>query len=193
MPPTARPGFHVFLFNDLGTHSLPEVVDSRVGSLGVETSAPRSDPEDPSDPAASVPPFVCGASPVASGIYDEGCFGCVGIGRISRIASETGLRGSATSQDLCSTASGGSCVPRSLNKERTDRKPPSEASLPAEQIREHRRNRCPKSALGPAVFRVWKTIPDTPQRVRVWLARSDRNRDKPCDESHLHCSPNRVI
>ena len=26
------------------------------------------------------PPFVCGASPVASGIYDEGVFGCFGIG-----------------------------------------------------------------------------------------------------------------
>ena len=46
------------------------------------------------------PPFVCGASPVASGIYDEGCFGCVGIGRISQIASEIPDRGSATSRDL---------------------------------------------------------------------------------------------
>ena len=41
--------------------------------------------------------------------------------------------------------------PRSLNKK--DERPdvPSEASLPAEQIREHRRNRCSKSASGLAV------------------------------------------
>ena len=42
---------------------------------------------------------------------------------------------------FCATASGSSYVPRSLNKERRDRKPPSEVSMPSGQIREHRRNR----------------------------------------------------
>src|SRR6476661_3738180 len=41
-----------------------------------------------------------GPAPLGAGIYDEGVFGCVGIGRISRIASETPERGSATSRDL---------------------------------------------------------------------------------------------
>jgi len=63
-------------------------------------SLARSDPENPSDPAASVPPFVCGAGQLRAGIYDEGCFGCVGIGRISRIVSENPERASATSRDL---------------------------------------------------------------------------------------------
>src|SRR6476469_7631129 len=57
-----------------------------LGSLGAEMSPARSDPEDPSDPAASVPPFVCGAGALRAGIYDEGCFGCVGIWRVRRIA-----------------------------------------------------------------------------------------------------------
>jgi len=52
---------------------------------------------------------------------------------------------------FCATASGSSCVPRSLNKERRDRKPPSAASMLPGQIREHRRNPCSKSALGLAV------------------------------------------
>jgi len=36
-----------------------------------------------------LPLFVCGAGPLRAGIYDEGVFGCFGIGRISQIASRT--------------------------------------------------------------------------------------------------------
>ena len=43
-------------------------------------------------------PLVCGAGPLGAGIYDDGVFGCFGIERISRIASETPERGSATSR-----------------------------------------------------------------------------------------------
>ena len=77
----------------------PQVVHSRVGSLGVENSAPRSDPADPCDPAAIRSPFVCGAGSLTAGIYDEGVFGCFGIGRISRIVSGTRQDASATSRD----------------------------------------------------------------------------------------------
>jgi len=61
-------------------------------------------------------PFVCGAGPVASGIYDEGCFGCVGIGRISRIASETPERGSATSRDLVVNRLGTHWLPEAVEQ-----------------------------------------------------------------------------
>ena len=144
-------GLSRFLFNDLGTHSLPEVVHSRVGSLGVENSAPRSDPADPCDPAASVPPSSVGLARSGLASTTTGCSDASGssgsAGSLPKhpnvVAQRAGNR--------CSTASGSSCVPRSLNNEKRDRKPPSEASMLSEQIREHRRHQCSKSALGLAV------------------------------------------
>src|SRR6478609_5870988 len=49
-----------FLFNDLGKRMRLEVVPSRLGSWRAEMSLARSDPEDPRDPAASVPPRLWG-------------------------------------------------------------------------------------------------------------------------------------
>ena len=43
------------------------------------------------------PPFVCEAGLLRARIYDEGVFGCFGIGRISRIAPGPFEHGRATS------------------------------------------------------------------------------------------------
>ena len=99
-PPTARRVSHLSLFNDLGTQSLSRsfISQSWLVASGNVTGEERSGGSEGSCCIRS--PFVCGAGPLRAGIYDEGCFGCVGIGRISRIASEIPDRGSATSRDL---------------------------------------------------------------------------------------------
>src|SRR6476661_412784 len=50
----------------------PEVVHFSVPARGERRPHGRGAiPKDPSDPAASVPPFVCAAGPLGAGIYDE--------------------------------------------------------------------------------------------------------------------------
>jgi len=67
------------------------------------------------------PLFVCGAGFLRAGINDEGVFGCVGIGRISRIASEVPNRGSATSRDLLFNGHGKRLRPEAVHQEQHER------------------------------------------------------------------------
>jgi hypothetical protein len=79
---------------------------SQTRSLREEVSWPPSDPEHPSHPDASASPFACEAGLLRARIYDEGVFGCFGIGRISRIAPGPFEHGRATSRVLGWTPSG---------------------------------------------------------------------------------------
>jgi len=60
------------LFNGLGTQALPEVFISqfRLVASGDVNDEERSGGSELSD--VSVPPFVCGAGPLGSGIYAKG-------------------------------------------------------------------------------------------------------------------------
>ena len=143
------------------------------GSLRAETSGPSSYPEDPSHPMHPNP-FVSAAGPLGAGIYDGRGFGCVGIGRISRIAS-------GTRQECLRNEPGSSFVnclgtlgcPRQLKKKR-GRKPPPEPSRRTEQVREHRRHQCSKSALGPCRVATGR---DEYSRVRPPRPDADRSTD----------------
>jgi hypothetical protein len=106
----------VFLLDDLGTARLPEAVQVTNLARCERRCRGRGAIRTIRVIRCIRTPFVCAAGPLRAGIYDEGEFGCVGIGRISRIASGTGQDTRATRRIFCSTALGRKRFPRPFTK-----------------------------------------------------------------------------
>ena len=139
----------VFLLDDLGTARLPEAVQF-TNLARCERRRHRRGAIRLIRHIRSIrPPFVCGAGPLGCGIYDGG-----GV-RMHRDRADppdpspTGLTGQRNEPGSWFNGLRDARASRGRSPKNTrDRTPPSEPSPRTEQIRDHRRNRCSKSASG---------------------------------------------
>ena len=113
------------------------------GSLRAEASAPRSDPQHAAHAAHVKRPLRSGWWLCApTGIQNPGVVRMSGMREMLWILRRPGSKRRATSPCYLFNGLGKPLRPRPFNKKMRDDKPPSEASMPTEQIREHPGNRC---------------------------------------------------